>query len=170
MTIQRVGDLEIEQDLRFQRREWRVQRIGWLLMALLICAALLGVFGGGGLLTGASDSAAGGAAKISYQRFARLSAPASLKVRFPESAVQNGMLQVAVERDYIEGVQIEHITPEPESVEVTADAIVYTFAVGDPSGAGQVAFHYTTESIGLVSGWVELADTERLTLRQFVYP
>src|SRR3712207_8326757 len=31
---QRAGDLEINQDLRFQRRMWALQRIGWAVMAV----------------------------------------------------------------------------------------------------------------------------------------
>ena len=38
----RVGDLEIHQDLPFQRRSWTVQRVGWAIMALVVLAGLLG--------------------------------------------------------------------------------------------------------------------------------
>jgi hypothetical protein len=45
--VQRHGDLEIQEDLPFQRREWLVERVAWGVMALLIVAALLGLFGTG---------------------------------------------------------------------------------------------------------------------------
>jgi len=44
---ERAGDLEIDEDLSFQRREWRVQRGGWVVMAVLILLALLGLTGRG---------------------------------------------------------------------------------------------------------------------------
>ena len=44
---ERAGDLEIVEDLSFQRREWRVQRGGWVVMAVLILLALLGLTGRG---------------------------------------------------------------------------------------------------------------------------
>jgi hypothetical protein len=40
---QRAGNLEINQDLRFQRRMWAVQRIGWAVMALIVLVGLVGV-------------------------------------------------------------------------------------------------------------------------------
>lgn len=43
----RIGDLEISQDLEFQKRSWTIQRVGWVVIALLILAGLLGVFGKG---------------------------------------------------------------------------------------------------------------------------
>ena len=43
----RHGDLEIDEDLPFQRREWFAERVAWAVMALLIAAALLGLFGTG---------------------------------------------------------------------------------------------------------------------------
>ena len=41
-ALERVGDLEIEQNLAQRRREWTIQRIGWVMMALFALAALLG--------------------------------------------------------------------------------------------------------------------------------
>jgi len=42
-----AGDLEVAENLAFQRRAWKVQRAGWVAMALLVGAALAGLFGGG---------------------------------------------------------------------------------------------------------------------------
>src|SRR5687767_5732095 len=36
---ERVGDLEIGQDLKYQKRQWTVQRAGWAIMCLLLLAA-----------------------------------------------------------------------------------------------------------------------------------
>ena len=48
-SMQRVGDLEIEQDHDFQRRSWRLQRAGWIVLSLVLLAGLLGLFGSGPL-------------------------------------------------------------------------------------------------------------------------
>ena len=41
---QRVGDPEIKQNLRFQRRMWALERIGWAVMALVVLVGLVGLF------------------------------------------------------------------------------------------------------------------------------
>ena len=38
-SMQRIGDLELSQDLEFQRRSWRVQRIGQGVMLLVLLTA-----------------------------------------------------------------------------------------------------------------------------------
>jgi len=66
----KVGDLQINEDMEFQRRSWIVQRVGWLVFALVILLAALGLFGDGIL----SDAKAGqeeGALWLEYPRFKR---------------------------------------------------------------------------------------------------
>lgn len=45
----RVGDLEVPQDLGFQRRACTFERIGWVAMTLVLLAAIVGVWGEGPL-------------------------------------------------------------------------------------------------------------------------
>ncbi|WP_324277336.1 hypothetical protein [Blastococcus brunescens] len=38
--------LQVADHDAFQRREWKAERIGWVLMVLLVVAALVGLLGG----------------------------------------------------------------------------------------------------------------------------
>jgi hypothetical protein len=44
--LQRLGDLDVAQNLAFTRREWLLRRIAWALVALTLLVALSGLFGG----------------------------------------------------------------------------------------------------------------------------
>ena len=44
-----AGDLQIEEDMRFQRRMWVAQRVGWSVISLVLLVGLLGGFGDGPL-------------------------------------------------------------------------------------------------------------------------
>jgi hypothetical protein len=44
--LKRVSDLEVNEELEFQRRDWMAQRVGWTVMALVVVVALLGLLGG----------------------------------------------------------------------------------------------------------------------------
>ena len=46
MATQRE-DLELETDESFQRNEWRIQRVGWIVWSLVIIAGLIGLLGSG---------------------------------------------------------------------------------------------------------------------------
>jgi hypothetical protein len=43
------GDLELDQDLAFERRTWTVERVAWVAMGLMGIAALAGLLGPGPL-------------------------------------------------------------------------------------------------------------------------
>jgi hypothetical protein len=116
-ALERVGDLEIEQNLAQQRREWTIQRIGWVVMVLLALAALLGLFGGGPFSEGTAGDR-DGPLWVEYPRFARLQAPAELRLHVGSEAVPGNEARVWLDRDFIENVQIQHITPEPDRVEL----------------------------------------------------
>jgi hypothetical protein len=79
--VQRAGDLELNQDLRFQRRMWAVQRIGWAVMALVVLAGLLGLFGPGPLSSATAGKEEGPLLVEGYERFVRFRIPTTLQVR-----------------------------------------------------------------------------------------
>jgi hypothetical protein len=116
---QRVGSLEIAQDLDFQRKEWRVQRIGWVVMALLILASLLGLTGRG-VLARATIGDTGSRLQLTYSRFDRLEAPTTLDLQIAGDAVTGEQVELWVDRDYLQSLQIEQVVPEPEEVRGTA--------------------------------------------------
>ena len=43
----RVGDLEVTQDMRHQRLEWKIERVCWAVIAFVAAAELAGLLGHG---------------------------------------------------------------------------------------------------------------------------
>lgn len=95
-------DLEIRQDQRFQQREWRLERIGWTLIALFVLAGLLGLLGPGPLswATARSD---GGLVEVEYQRFTHWVADDTVEIRVAPDAVGAGAFEVTLTGDWVEG-------------------------------------------------------------------
>jgi hypothetical protein len=167
--LRRVGDLEIEQDLPFQRREWIAERVGWAGMALVIVAALLGLFGTG-LLGKATAGDTEGVLWIEYDRFGRFVAPSTLVVYLGPGAAPQGVARVWLDRRYLESVQIEQVTPEPDNVVAGLDRLIFVFRVAEPGQPTAVKFYLQTEQFGLLTGRAGLAGGEPLRFRQFIYP
>ena len=168
-SIQRVGSLEIAQDLDFQRREWRAQRIGWVVMALLILAALLGLTGSG-LLARATVGETGSPLQLEYSRFDRLEAPTTLDVEIAGEAASGEQVEVWVDRAYLQTVQVEQVVPEPEEVRSRGDRLAYVFGVDEPGQPVMITFDLRHTSFGPKSGQVGLGDEQLLSFSQFVYP
>ena len=165
----RVGSLEIGQDIDFQRQEWRAQRIGWVVMALIAVAALAGLMGNGVL----ARATAGGSAdplRLEYARFDRMQSPSSLQVEVAGEAVTGEQVEVLVDQDYLQGVQIENVVPEPEAVRGAANDVVYVFAVDMPGQPLTVTFDVRHTDFGAKTGRVALPDGAAIEFGQLVYP
>jgi hypothetical protein len=167
--IQRVGLLEIDQDLDFQQKEWRLQRIGWVVMALLIVAALLGLTGSG-LLARATVGDAGSPLQLEYSRFARLDAPTSLDLEIAGEAVTADQVELWVERAYLHEIQIEQIVPEPAEVRSAGERLIYVVDVDEPGQAVTITLNLRHMAFGPKSGQVGLDDHAALDFGQFVFP
>lgn len=163
--LERVGTLEVHQDLDFQRREWRIQKLGWALMFLFLVAAVLGIFGTGPVsnaTVGERDSAAW----ADYQRFGRRGAPLTLRVHVRPAATQ---FRVVLDRAYVETVRVQAVTPQPQSTQAAADHLIYIFEAAEPGQATAVTFDLQADQIGLTSGRVQ-AEGRELGFVQFIYP
>ena len=164
---QRVGGLEIDQDLRFQRRKWALERIGWAVMALVVLVGLLGLF-----WTGPLSSATAGEKKaplfVEYGRFTRFMLPTTLRVRLDPTG--QGEVRLWLDRGYLESVRTQTVTPEPDSVEAGRNGFTYIFKVDNPNRPIVVTFDLQPQTIGRLEGRVGLEGGERVEFEQFVYP
>jgi hypothetical protein len=165
----RVGDLDIDQDLAFQKRAWVAQRIAWVLMALVLLAALLGLLGGGPL-SKATSGGEGGPLQVEYLRLARHRAPATLQIRLAPGTAPQSEARVWLDQTYLEGITIETVFPEPQSVEAGPERVTYVFKLEQPGQPATITFSLLHETSGLQQARVGLADREPVTFRQFIYP
>src|SRR4051794_3942436 len=161
--------LQIGQDLDFQRKAWTVQRIGWAVMTLGVLAALAGLFGSGPLSKAEAQSQSP-PLRVEYSRFARYDAPTTLEIHLGSGAAPKGQARVWIGRDYLDGVQIEQVTPQPDSAEAGADRVTYAFRVADPEQPASVVFHLKPQRPGPAHGQLGLPDGPAVTYDQLVYP
>ncbi len=168
-SVRRVGDLEVAENRAFERREQKLQTLGRVGMAVFIIAALAGLFGTGPISRTRIDQP-DGSLSAEYERFGRALAPASLIVTVPPGAVRSGELRLWVDRDYLKGVQVEDISPSPESVESGRDRLTYVFVVPATSGPVTVVFRCRLQVHWLRSGRIGVESGPELGFTQFVYP
>lgn len=169
MAIHRVDGLEIDQDVAFAQRSWRVQRAGWVGLGVVLVLALAGLLGGGPLSR--REARLPGLLRVEYQRFARYEAPQTLTVRLEPAATRGPEVRLWVDRRYLDDAQVATITPPPSRVEAAGDRLVHVFPVARPGDPLTIRFALQSEQIGPIAGRVGLEGAAAVApFRQFVYP
>ncbi len=162
-----IEEPDLLQDQRFQQREWRVQRFGWIALALLIALAALGLFGNGPLSSTAATSAD---LTVGYQRFARNQGQQTLLVAVQPGHQREGRVDVLLSRSLLDAVELQQIFPEPSGTTTQPAHLVLAFDVAEPSATLEVRLQLRGDAVGPVRGEVALTDGTRVPVRQFLYP
>jgi hypothetical protein len=165
----RVGDLEIDQDLRFQKREWAFERVSWVVMILFVLAGLLGLLGRGPMShrTAASPD---GMVTVEYERFVNHRAATRLTVRVPGEVTVGGTFRLVINQDYLQGVQVQQITPTPDSTEAGEGRQVFAFRAADPGRPTTVVIHLEAEGPATLNGRISIPGGPPAEFAQVVYP
>ena len=160
--LRRVGAIDISEDMRHERREWVVQRVGWAAMAGFLVAAALGLFGSGPL---ARATAAEAALRVEYSLFARLDAPDEIEVEASSSGPE---LRISIDRDFLTHNELERITPEPDAIELDGERVVHVYRAY--AGRHRVVFELRAHRLGTQRATIAADDGPPVHLQQFVYP
>ena len=165
--ISRVGDVEVGFNEDWERRWWRIERGGWMVLALFVLLGMSGVFGRGPL-SKATAGEAGGPLRVEYERMARNHTPTVITAYLRPMGA--GEQTVWLSRDLLDGMPISRVVPQPASASATADGQLYAFRLPAGSDSAKVEFYVEPGRVGRRSGRVALAGTPPLTLKQFVFP
>lgn len=157
------------EDVRFHQKFWVVERIGWMLLLLVLAAALLGAFGDG-LLSRVRVGPADRSFDASFVRFARKQAPVTLRLEVRPAARIDGSLTVWISSDYLERFTVNAVIPKPERVVIHDGGTEYRFAVGSSLDAAVVRFSLEADSAGHVSGAIGTSRESSVPIRQFFFP
>ncbi len=168
MKAGKVGDLNLEANLRSQRKSWAVQGVAFVVFGLILIAGLLGLFGRGGF-SHREQSNSDGSLSVEYERFLHMESPESLKFRVRDSG-QNGSLKLWISSSYFESVMVQHIIPEPKSVHAEGNRFVFEFSAPEPKTSMLVKISLKPEKPGALSFLTGVGDHPPLSVNQFVYP
>ena len=168
-NLQRVGNIDINEDVPFQRREWKLQRIGWVVIALLLLAGLLGVWGRGPLTTKQITDAAS-ASWVEYHSVDHYQADTTFSLHVGSGAVTADTLRITLNRAYLDRIQLQGIEPEPAAQELRGNGVVYVFDVATPGQPVAVTFEHVFTQPGTATAEIGIEGGPALSFRQFVLP
>jgi hypothetical protein len=162
-------ELQIDADLAYQERTWRVQRIGWGVFAALIVAGLAGLFGAGPLSTTTLGSPAEGL-QVTFNRFARLHAPTTFEIRADRRLAREDEIAIALSGDAVRGLELSSIMPPADGTSVTPEGVVLRFRADSRPGELTIMLHAKPQQMGRLSSQIGVASGPAHTIRQWIYP
>jgi hypothetical protein len=164
MSVQ-IQEIEIEDEIAFQKKDWQAQRIGWAIMLLLILLALLGVFGGNGILSDVQAETDGLA--VHFERFGRYKMSGQLQF---DAEGSGDVVRLWIDSSYLENVEIESISPQPELVESAPDRQIYLFPITQSGEPISITFYIKPERPGVLNGKAGIEGGSSLDFTQLIYP
>ncbi|MFP5334867.1 MAG: hypothetical protein ACLGIV_06090 [Actinomycetes bacterium] len=160
-------DLHVRQHERFTRREWRVERVGWVVMTAFVLSGVLGLLGPGPLSWTTAESS-NGVVAVDYQRVVHHEADEALTLTFTPEAVQDQQVTLELTGDWLEGIELQGISPAPSSEQLTRDGAVLEWDVDQP-GSLEVTVTYRPQRYAALDADLAVRQ-DRLTLSQLVLP
>ena len=166
--LRKTGRLQISDDLSFTRASWKVERAGWLALAALIAAGMLGLLGPG-LFSSASAGEIEDPLRVEFQRFGHFETEDELTVHLKPRS-RNGLATVWIEDRYLDHVEIREIHPPPSQVQLQDGRKVYSFSLAPDIDRARVRFDLTYKKVGRLAGRLGAPDGSSVGVRQFIYP
>lgn len=161
------NDLEVEQDLPFQYREWRIERIAWFIIALLLLAAALGVFGRhpfARVTVHTSD----GRLSVQYDRFTRYQTNVDLLATLQPAKEGSGIVRLWFDPQYLDNLKVVAVSPLPVRGEAREGGRAFVFQTDGTQFTATVSVQF--ETIGLVHGRIWTDEGKPLALSHLVWP
>lgn len=147
-------------------RDWRIQRVTWVLWAAVVLLAICGAFGKGMLAAAVAHS--GETLTVRYNRIVRWQSHERLNVSIQPPPNSDRVL-LWVDRAYITAMNAEKIMPEPMESRVEGDRLLLEFSV-TPGQSLHIQFDLKPQERWGIDGGLGLVSGPEARFSQFVLP
>jgi hypothetical protein len=165
-SVARINDeVAVGEDLQFQERWWRFERVVWIFFALILLCTFLGLFGRGPL---ASAKLSNDKMEVRFDRIGRTGTPSLMEVTFTPAAIHDGKVRLYVSETVVRELGAQRIIPSPAETTIGNGGLTYTFpASGTPAF---VKFGLQPDGPGIYRMKIGIAGEQPLESRVIVMP
>jgi hypothetical protein len=165
MTDDQLRTYPVREDMRFQTVMWTLERVAWVLLALVPLAALAGIFSHGPL-SHKTARAADSSLSLRYEHFQRMTVQTRFVIRMP--SVQNEEVKLRLSPSFQRIYDIQSMQPEPLRSSAGADGLELYFS---PASGGLAAVIWATpRDFGRFNFRAETDIGEPVEMPVLIYP
>ena len=167
-NVPKVDDtIAVGEDLDFQRRWWKLEKVIWSIFVLILIADLSGALGRGPLAN-AKAQTSDGTLHVKYERIQRENTSSIMTVLPGAAAIHNGQFQLFVSDSILKQFGAQRIIPQPATSTVGGGGVTYTFpATTTPM---TVQFELKPSFIGAHPFTLAVPGSEAIQAKSFVLP
>ena len=147
-------------------RSWRAQRVGWLVMTMLVFLGLVGLLGPGPLSRAKLESSA---LRLEYRRIERVHAPSAIEIELQDSGSGRD-LTLWLDRAFLDRYEVHNVVPRPRE-EIAGDGgATFRFDGGSAPGLRRIRFDIEPRRCGPLRAHIATFGTAPLAFSQLVLP
>ncbi|WP_333855112.1 hypothetical protein [Leclercia sp.] len=147
--------------------EYNARRFGFVLLLLIIAAALLGLFSGG-YFSETTKTNPTHSVQVEYQRFGRLQSAVELKITL--TGQSNAPLTLRIGGEYMARTQTDNIWPQPDEMHSEGGELVLVYQAAKPRKDFTVWLYTNPDRPGKTVTTVTVNNQPGLSFWQFIYP
>jgi hypothetical protein len=156
----------IREDMAYQLKVWRFERVGWYVLVLLMVLGLLGLFSRG-LFSSRDVHSEDGKVRVEYEMFHRNGSMNSMKISV--SGVPESQVELELAGDLLEGFSIETLQPEPLRTRSFSQGM-RLWVQTDTQGQANLYLTLRGDGLGLFRSRIAASGTTGVKLDQFIFP
>ena len=162
----RSREYPIREDMAYQLKVWRFERVGWYILVLVVLMGLMGVFSRG-LLSSRDVRSEDGKVRVEYEMFHRNGSTNSMKITLSSTPDSQAELELAGQ--LLEGFSIETLQPEPLRSRSSSQGIMLWLQT-DLDGRATLYITLRGDGLGFYRSQISSPGINGVKLVQFIFP
>lgn len=164
---QRSRDYPVKEDMPWQRLEWRIQRVGYALLVLIVIAGACGAFSKG-FLSDQQVSSSDGRMQVDYERFGRLDSNMDMNLHLHQ--LKGDYYQITMSGEQLDELQIQTLQPQPDEAWSDAHTLILRWLRRAGQQDATIWLSAQPQNYGRFTFTLQLDDSSQVKLTSLVYP
>ena len=157
----------VKEDMRWQRRENIIQRMGEKMLMGIVLLGACGLFAQG-FLSNSETQSPDGAVNVQYERFGRVKSNMNMNVRISQQT--GATFTLIIGGGALDKLEIQTLQPQPREAFTSGNELRLTFASHDFQSQHSVWLGLQPQTAGKVTVSVSIAGHKPAMFSQWIYP
>lgn len=157
----------VEENMRWQRREWRIQQLGYALLLAIVVGGACGLFSKG-FLSDRTRVSPQGSLEVKYERFARQQSDMAMTIRL--HALRDRLYSITLSGDGVDNFQLQSIQPQPLRAESSEHSLTLWYKTQNINRGASIWLGGQPQSPGKYAFTVSDSSGAQVDFTQWVYP